>query len=339
VPQQVLEEQQVNTLNEAIRNAPGVTQANANYQPAFTGATIRGFLAGEGRNFSRNGLSYPGSDGTVIFSNIERIEVLGGPASVLFGSGNPGGTINIVTEQPLPDPTYSVEVSAGSYGFYRGAIDLTGPLNDARTILYRLNASYESEEGFVDFTQRDIPAVAGVLSFELGENTDLTFDVEYSKINQGYSNGLPARGTVLPNPNGEIPRDRNIGDEDSSYSPEVLRVGYNLEHRFSENWSLQNAFYFTDLQYRIRNAYFALSLDPDLRTLERGANNFDVQSQSFDLFTNIVGNFSTGSIDHRLLFGVDLRRVDDGNSFIGAFRGTPLDLFDPVYMFGEAGDH
>lgn len=333
IPQQVLEEQQVNTLNEAIKNVPGATQTAPNYIPGFNGFTIRGFFTGdEGQNFTRNGLSYRfGSGISTIFSNIERVEVLKGPASVLFGVNNPGGTINIVTKQPLRDPFYSVEASVGSYDFYQGAINLTGPLNDSKTILYRLNASYEYGESFADFTEREIPAIASVLQFNIGDNTDLTFDLEYNKINQGYNNGIPAVGTVLPNPNGEIPRDRNIGDEDGTYSPEVFRVGYNLEHRFSENWSLRNAFYFSHYYNKVRNSYSVISLDPDLRTLQRGVGDNDFEEQSYDLFTNVVGKFSTGAINHQLLFGVDLRRVDGSDFRPGYVRGTPLDLFNPIY--------
>ena len=332
VPQQVLEEQQVNTLNEALKNVPGATQTAPNYIPGFAGFTIRGFSVGDfGPNVTRNGLSVRIPAGTTaIFSNIERVEVLRGPASVLFGEGDPGGTINIVNKQPLRDPFYSVEATIGSYDRYGGAIDLTGPLNDSKTALYRLNASYESADSFVNFSELETSAVAGALKFELGKNTDLKLDLEYSKINQSYPSGLPAIGTVLPNPNGEIPRDRNFASEDSEYSPEVFRVGYDLEHRLSENWSLRNAFYYSYLYQKIRGIGVD-SLDPDLRTLQRGGDDRDSKEYIFDLFTNIVGKFSTGAIDHQLLFGVDLRKYNSNYLTLRTFQGTPIDIFNPVY--------
>ncbi|MDM9379785.1 TonB-dependent receptor [Chlorogloeopsis sp. ULAP01] len=332
IPQQVLEEQQVDSLNEALKNVPGVIQNTPNDTPIFNSFTIRGFFAGEGQNFTRNGLNLPYADSTTtIFSNIERVEVLRGPASVLFGGGNPGGTINIVTKQPLRDPFYSVEASAGSYNFYQGAIDLTGPLNDSKTILYRLNASYESAESFVDFVEREIPAIAGALKFEIGENTELTFDVQYVAATQGGGSGLPLEGTILPNPNGQIPRNRNLSGADGRFILNTIIVGYNLEHRFSENWSLQNAFYFSDYDYAIRDAIFPSSLEPDLRTAQRLSDEVDVEAQSFDLSTNIVGKFSTGAIQHQLLIGADLRRFDSNFSTSGVFRAAPIDLFNPVY--------
>lgn len=339
IPQQVLEEQQVTTLNEALRNAPGVIQTAPSYYNQFATFTIRGFEAADSTgNFTRNGFNYSFGGGVSgNFANIERIEVLRGPASVLFGGGNPGGTINIVTKQPLAEPFYSVEATIGSYNFYRGAIDLTGPLNDERTIRYRLNASYENADSFVDFLNRENPFLSSAFSFDLGRNTTLTLDAEYNKVNQNDDNALPAVGTVLPNINGEIPRNRNSGDPNSLYSPEVFRVGYNLEHRFSENWLLRNAFYYGHFYNRGRNTYFIRELDPDQRTIQRGTGNQDYKARAYELTTNVVGNFSTGSIQHQLLLGVDLRRLDNYLYKAQYREAAPLDLFNPVYGLSANG--
>ncbi|NJK51480.1 TonB-dependent siderophore receptor, partial [Candidatus Gracilibacteria bacterium] len=333
VPQQVLEEQQVDNLNDALKNVPGATHTNPSYSSIGQYFTIRGFEGFDYTgNFTTNGLSDPqGARASRGFSNIERIEVLKGPASVLFGQGSPGGIINVVTKRPLRDPFYELEATIGSYDLYQGAIDLTGPLNDSRTILYRLNASYKYSENFIDFSSEEVPAVAGVLQFEIGDNTDLIFDLEYGKVTEGETRGLPAVGTIFPNPNGEIKRNRNIADPNGEFSSEVFRVGYDLEHRFSENWKLRNAFYFSNSNYKVRNGHFAASLEPDLRTVQRGVNDEDIEDLVFSLFTNVVGKFSTGSIDHQLLFGVDLRRADFSLINSGSFRVTPLDLFNPVY--------
>jgi iron complex outermembrane recepter protein len=329
IPQQVLEEQQVTTFNEALRNAPGVIQTAPGYYNQFANFTIRGFEAGA--NFLRNGLRSPAGVNSTGLASIERIEVLRGPASVLFGQGNPGGTINLVTRQPLDNSLYSVEGSIGSYDFYRGEIDLTGPLNDSRTVLYRLTASYENADGFVDFVERENLSLASILRFEFSENTTLTLDADFNRTDQGYAHGLPAVGTVLPNPNGEIPRDRNISEPVGEYGPEVFRVGYTFEHRFSEDWLLRNAFDFADYYNRIRRAYYSTGLDPDQRTVQRGFQNQDARDRTYDLTTDIVGNFSTGSIHHQLLFGIDLRRVDRYEFEFELEEGTPIDLFDPVY--------
>jgi iron complex outermembrane recepter protein len=141
VPQQVLRDQQINRLDDALRNVPGVTQ-DFNSGPSLT-YRIRGFEA-LNNNLLRNGQVDAGAGEVVELSSVERVEVLKGPASVLFGLGNPGGSINIITKRPLSEPFYAIDATVGNYSFYRGAIDLSGPLNDSKTVLYRFNTAYTS---------------------------------------------------------------------------------------------------------------------------------------------------------------------------------------------------
>jgi iron complex outermembrane recepter protein len=205
-------------------------------------------------------------------------------------------------------------------------------LNDSKTILYRLNASYENAGGFVDFVDRETPAIAGTLKFEIGDRTDLNFDVQYVDTTVGRGTGLPLEGTILPNPNGEIPRDRNLANPGGIFFNDTLLVGYNLEHRISEDWKLRNAFYFSDNDYGYEDLYEASSLDTDLRTLQRNTyGDLVIEAQAYNLITNVVGKFSTGSIQHQLLLGVDLSRFYSRGIQEASFQGTQIDLFNPVY--------
>lgn len=261
--------------------------------------------------------------------NIERIEVLGGPASVLYGLANPGGTINLVTKQPLRDPFYAVDATIGSYEFYRGAIDLSGPLNDSKTILYRLNAAYLDRESFVDFFYAHQFTVAPVISFALGERTRFTLEGEYTDKSQFIDPGLPAVGTVLPNPNGEIPRDRTVGEPDTTFDSRISRLGYRLEHQFSDRWSIQQAFQGRAANFNSDDSFyvFPASLDADNRTLNRVTQRLvGIDTNVYDFNVNLTGNFSTGSIDHQLVFGVDWGKFD---RTVELFTGTaaPIVLF------------
>ena len=246
VPREVIEDQQTTKAIEALRNVPGVTTADSSRLP-FTIPIIRGFggfddLSGLLR---RNGLRDPrGTLNGGDTANVERIEVLKGPASVLYGQGSPGGVVNIVTKQPLSDPFYKVEGAIGNFDLYRGTVDLSGPLDENKNVLYRLNIAAETTESFVDFFERDRYLVNPVLSWQIGDNTNLTFDFEYRHIQYLPEFGLPAVGTVLDNPNGDIPEERFIGDVDVSGDRDTnsYRLGYDLEHQFSENWKLRNAF-------------------------------------------------------------------------------------------------
>ena len=151
IPQPVIEEQNALRLGEVLRNASGVVTTTGRAQEG-DGVYIRGFGGPFNSSFLRNGVR--DENGPFIIAdpvNIERVEVLKGPASVLYGELNPGGTVNIITERPLSEPSYEVEATAGNFDFYRGALDLTGPLNESGSVLYRLNAAAQITDSFIDF--------------------------------------------------------------------------------------------------------------------------------------------------------------------------------------------
>lgn len=126
IPQEVLRDQNVTRLEEALRNVPSVT---TNVSSLYFGNlfNIRGFTLNQ-TNLLRNGITDRLGLNAIDLSNVERVEVLLGPASVLYGGAAPGGTINVVTRQPLQDPFYAIDATIGNYDFYRGRVDLSGPL-------------------------------------------------------------------------------------------------------------------------------------------------------------------------------------------------------------------
>lgn len=330
VPQELLEDRQVESVNEALRTVAGVTPDNPSYS-AFEGFTIRGFT---GRNIIRNGLR----DDTNITSriaipNIERIEVLRGPAGALFSQGGPGGTVNIVTKQPLSTPRYHIEGTIGSFDTYGASLDFTGPIDNSQTLLYRFIAGAFTTGTFIDFFDRRNYVIAPSLTWNISPTTRINFEGEYTIAQQPNARGLPARGTVLPNINGKLPRNRFIGEPDDELDKNdryALRLGYTLEHKFSPNWQLRNAFRATLLRTP-QNSLFPSNLLDDQRTLERGLFSTKDQSQdNYIIDTNVVGTFKTGSIAHKLLFGIDLNRdVYAGSS--REFQLDPIDIFNPVY--------
>ncbi|WDD36548.1 TonB-dependent siderophore receptor (plasmid) [Nostoc sp. UHCC 0926] len=330
VPRQSWQDQgAVNTI-DALRSV-GVIQG---FNSPTNGDvfTIRGFQTS---NLLHNGLKdYTGGaiSGQTQLANIERIEVLRGPASVLYGQGNPGGTINYVTKQPLSEPYFAASTTFGSYSFYQPTIDISGPLNSDKTLLYRLNTSYISTESFVDFFYNQRYVIAPVLSWQISKNTKLTFESEFRDQQQYPRTGLPAVGTVLPNRNGKIPLSLNTLDEDARNNRRSILLSYNLEHRFSDNWSLVNAFLVRSIRYRTDSANSG-SLRADGRTLNRTQQNYigaPAADEEYALDNHVVGKFKTGSLQHELVAGFDLYR--DISQFDQTMRaiGT-IDVFNPVY--------
>ncbi|NJM90213.1 MAG: TonB-dependent siderophore receptor, partial [Hydrococcus sp. RU_2_2] len=335
IPQEVLQEQG-GDLTSALLNAPSVrNSAPTNFDSLRV--QVRGFSTPVTVNGLEDSLnsSTIGSD----LTGIERIEILGGPNSVLLGSSAPGGTVNFVTKQPLRDPYYFAEITAGSFNLYRGEVDLSGPLEPSKRVLYRLNTSYRDQEFFNDLSSTRSFVIAPVVSFAFAENIKLTLEGRYANVKfNSIPLGLPAIGTILPNPNGEIPREFNPNE--GTYLATSTRLGYALDVKLSENWSLRNGFQFTRYSggYSGENAgTFLIGLLPDNRTLERVTFNEASNQNDFRLSTNVVGQFATGKVQHQLLLGVDLGRVS--GKFSGKDRETTtIDVFDPVYggrTFGE----
>lgn len=328
VPQEILRDQQVQRVSDALRNVPGVQSENSP-RSVFDGFTVRGL---GGNNILVNGLAVDEFVTAIGVGNIERIEVLRGPASALFSGGGPGGTINIITEQPLSEPAYLLEAGYGSFNTFTGQIDFTGPLDDRGDILYRFNASGFSSDTFVDEFDIRRYLFAPVVSFRLGDNTQLTLEGAHTGFEQRNERGLPARGTVLPNPNGDLPISRYLGEPSiDNVTLRSTRLGYRFEHRFNEDWRIRNAFN-VSLRQQPQNSIGPSSLDADDRTLTRFLIIAQEQeAESYLLNTDVNGRFNTGSIEHNLLAGVEWARTVDRSGRIFERQIDPIDIFDPDY--------
>lgn len=200
-------------------------------------------------------------------------------------------------------------------------------------LLYRLNFAGKTTESFVENFERRQFTVAPVISWLLGDRTNLKLSAEYINISGSYGQmGLPARGTILPNPNGKIPLSRNLSEPFDKDDVESFRIGYDLEHKFSDSWQLRSLFEAAWLE-QDRIIVFPRSLGADNRTLQRGFTKGpnDARNLTFDNY--VVGKFATGSIQHQLLAGFNYTRTDQ-ESVEGPgsrLNLAPIDIFNPIY--------
>ncbi|MBD1997177.1 TonB-dependent receptor [Leptolyngbya sp. FACHB-541] len=328
VPQQVIQEQNALRLPDIFRNVSGIGEEGG-FGDALDQFNIRGFTA-TGQIF-RNGIRVPNVFSPLVETeNLERVEILKGPASVLYGALEPGGIINLVTEQPLDDPRYAASLSVGSFGLLRPTFDLTGPLNADETLLYRINAVYETGERWRDFdTDIDRFYVSPVLTWRISDRTDLTIDGEYLYDERPVDRGIPAIGDRPA----DIPRDRVFGDPDDFIRTESYSLGYQLEHELNDDWRVRNAFRFlqtNSINLRL-DPFSPEGLDETTGILTRAFNFNDPLEESYIVQTDVVGEFATGPVDHTLLFGVDyVRQYQHFETFFGDAI-APINIFDPVY--------
>ncbi len=323
VNRQILDEQAAFQLSDAVRTVSGVSRTKTAVSGALGNEfTIRGFQLDIRNSYLRDGLKYSGyiiSD----LANVEQVEVLKGPASTLFGRSEPGGVVNLISKKPLDAPFVAVQFTGANGGFYRPEIDLSGPLG--RKVSYRLNAAYQQDFNFIDFNRSRHFLLAPSILFKPFESTTLSLTAEIFDARGTSEYGIPAVGNRPAN----VPTSRFLGEPFNRYEDQPLQAAYHLRHEFSPRWSLENRFSYA----RAGNKYLEIypyALANDGRTVLRLADNFSFPEYSIYSQTEATGNFRTGEVRHKILFGFELGLIN--GYFQGAVADAPsIDLYQPIY--------
>lgn len=331
VSKDVVEDLGATRLQDALDYAGGVGRANNFGGQGLTTFTVRGFTTGE---FYRNGFpinrGYPNMPDA---NTIERLEVLRGPATMLYGRGDPGGTFNVVSKQPLAERTVTLGSQLNDQGMKRGTLDASGPLDEEGRLAYRLNVVGEGGETFRDHVETERYGVTPVITWQATDDTKVTFEGDFMRNNHPLDRGL----TRFPNQRGTPSRDTFWGDKDAGKLHNDNNMAQlRFEHALSDNWTLGGGFQWLDgsLKGNAIEANGPGSLGADGRTLQRNFNYRKLEWTDKDYQLNLTGHFSTGGFDHTLLTGIEYEDYDY-KSIIqrsSAAAGTyPIDIFDPVY--------
>jgi iron complex outermembrane recepter protein len=329
----LLSDQGVYKLDEALKNVAGVMPGG--YYEAWDYYRIRGFDASF--NTFVDGLRGGNGMAEEIFG-LESVEVLKGPSSTLYGQSVLGGIVNLRSKVPRPDAFAQVQFTGGSYGFYEPAIDAGAPLNPSHTLYARINVLYRPTGSFVDYVNRHRVYVAPALTWIISPQTQLTLLGRYQHDTGHLGFPLPAEGTVLPNPNGQIPISLFVG-EPSSPNPvsEVNKqFGYQLSHQFNDSFS-----FYQNVRVDWYENYWDKLLYPstfgsDERTLERYPLSYQQVWSNYAADTGVRFRVKTGRIQHNFVSGVDFYREpnrynEESIDFSNPLAYMPLDVFKPVY--------
>ncbi|WP_017295700.1 TonB-dependent siderophore receptor [Geminocystis herdmanii] len=330
VPQQILRDQQVIRVDEALRNVSGVI-GNLNPFGVASRLTIRGFTTDNftGGAVFRDGFRINNNFGSQETANVERIEVLKGPSSVLYGQNDPGGIINLVTKRPLADPFLEAKFQLGSYGLVRPQFDLNVPLTEDKSLLSRLNFAYQNGKTFRDFdTDTKKIFIAPVLTANIGEKTKFSVLMEYLDEDYSFDLGLVAQGNKIVS----VPRERIINEPNDVATNESITVGYDFEHRFNDDWRLNHGFRYMGQSYNV-NTVLPFNFDEKTGDLLRFFAQRNYRADDYSVNTSVLGKFETGNVKHELLTGVDLNfnRLDDQGTKIDISKPTPINIFNPIY--------
>ncbi|MDF2863059.1 MAG: TonB-dependent siderophore receptor [Achromobacter mucicolens] len=328
VPRAVLDAQQAQTLADALHNVPGVV-ANQFGRRGWDDLIIRGQVASD--SLFLDGLRTAASNRVAeqLFG-VEQVEVLKGPASLLYGQVLPGGLVNMVSKRPRAETFAEAATTQGSHEFRQATLDMGTPLSDNGKAAFRVNALAMNSNDETDHVWFKNRFIAPSLSLDLGPRTDFTILTSYQERQYIRQQGLPIIGTVQSNPNGAIPRDRFTGEPGQDpYRGYQSRVGYALTHRFDNGWTVnQNARWqsFTLNGQLVANGL----LRADNRTLRRTATDQHWDGDTITLDTNAQRRFDTGFGAHDITVGVDYLRTRE-NSLSYNCSVRDLDVYQPVY--------
>jgi iron complex outermembrane receptor protein len=325
VTQRVMQDQRAIRVEQALRNVSGMALGDVGQSGiAADVAYCRGFPCGYFKNYLRN----EDQNQALTFrdiANIQRLEVLKGPASVLYGRSEPGGIINILTKQPLPDRYASIDQIVGSYGYYRTMMDATGPLNESKTMLFRITGAYENTGSFRDNVQGQRYFIAPVFTWKAGSNTTITIDGEYIRDRRTADFGIPAIGRGLA----PVSLSRFLGEPFDTMRFEEGRAGLTIEHRVNSNWRIESRF---RADRSVATAYrtVALAVLPDNQSIARFFFDQLAPISSYYWRNDLIGKFTTGSISHALLTGVEAGR-QYASYDQAAVPFDTFSIFNPIY--------
>ena len=326
IPVSVLNDLGSISVERALDFAGGVSKQNNFGGLTLYEYSVRGFTTSE---FYKDGFSanrgFPSTPDVV---SIERIEVLKGPAASLYGRGDPGGTVNIVTKKPRPEAFATLHTSAGSWDRYRTALDVNTPLDENGNVLSRVNLAIEDGQSFRDHVDRERVFVAPSFSWQLNPDTTLLVESEFVRHRSTFDRGIVApnnawsgvsRSTFLGEPNdGDIDNHNNL-----------LQAA--LEHHLNDAWTLRLASHYK--QGKLWGfASEARALNADGHTVNRRYRERDNDWHDSITQLELRGLFDTGPWQHELLIGSEYENYRK-NERVTTIAGSPyaVDIDQPVY--------
>ncbi|RKE50438.1 MULTISPECIES: TonB-dependent siderophore receptor [unclassified Sphingomonas] len=322
-------------LNQALRFVAGVTpETRGSSGEVYDQFKLRGFdapvyLDGLKQFGSPSGYAVPQVD----VSRLDRIEVIKGPASVLYGQSSPGGLVAESSKLPLDQALYgAISGTYGNYDLYRVDADIGGRAGEG--VLWRINGSANGADTQQKFGKRERQTISGAVTAGAGSSTSFTLLGAYSHDPYNGDYGVfPASGTLLANPNGKLPTSFDGGEAGNRFSREQAALTYIFRHDFGGGWAFRSSGRYQYVKSALGLIYTAGGLDgsdPTQQTFSRASYATREQLNNWTFDNQLTGTVQTGLIKHTLLFGVD-RQVAHSRELAAFGVAPPLNGFAPVY--------
>jgi len=325
IPSAVLDDLGSHSVERALDFAGGVSKQNNFGGLTLYEYSVRGFTSSE---FYKDGFSANrGYPSTPDAANIERIEVLKGPAASLYGRGDPGGTVNIVTKKPQADTFTRLTASAGSWDRYRTSLDINSPLDEQGDLLARLNLAVEDNNSFRDHVASERLFAAPSLSWQLSPDTRVLLEAEVVRHRSVFDRGIVAPNNRL----GSVSRSTFLGEpSDGDIENDNNLLQASLEHALNDQWQLRLASHFKEGElagYASENQ----ALAADERTLTRRFRERETSWHDSITQVELRGDVQLGGLQHQLLVGGEYENYRKNERVTEVRPRSNIDIYDPVY--------
>ncbi|PVY78424.1 iron complex outermembrane receptor protein [Tamilnaduibacter salinus] len=329
------QEKDAESVQRAANYTPGVGTNQIGSSNRYDYLILRGFSSGSINNTFLDGLKVMNDGGS--FSSfaidpwfLDRIEIVKGPTSVLYGRSSPGGIVALTSKRPEYEFGGEVRARLGNNAQREFAFDVTGPVDDDQRVAYRLTGILSAADAQQDFVEEERRAIAPSLMWDITDDTSLTL-LAYlqSDPEGGYHSGLPYEGTVVPRNGRKIDNTFFEGEPDyKRFSRDMAMVGYDLEHQLNSQWSVTQKFRHLSSDVKLQQVYaFGWASDTELLRFYSAAEE-DLEAVTVD--NQVKGHLAIGAVDHTLLVGLDYQqRRNDVVWPRGAFPA--IDAFNPQY--------
>ncbi|UVE18181.1 TonB-dependent siderophore receptor [Pseudomonas sp. LS44] len=333
ITREQLDDRQTLNLNDALRYTAGVLSSGYGSDSRADWLKVRGFVPTQ----FLDGLPLPvGSFANPKIEpwNLERIAVLRGPASSVYGQTPPGGLLDMVSRRPQSESSQEVQVQAGTNNHKQISFDSTGAIDDDGRFAYRVSGTVRDSDTPIDHISDKRYNLAPSLTWNLDDDTHLTFLSQYTRDDTGITGQfLPLQGTKIDSPFGKISHHKNLGEPDwDFYDRTYYALGYAFDHRFNEVWQFRQNLRYTksDLEFQAVNVSTFNTVDANGNvTRESGIVNEDISQFAVD--NNFQADFQTGELSHTLLLGLDHQRSNSNYQWLYGFGVPSINVNKPVY--------
>ncbi|MDH2997372.1 ligand-gated channel protein [Pasteurellaceae bacterium LFhippo2] len=332
VNSQLIADRQPQSIDEALATVSGTTQANT-LGGLMDAVLKRGFGANRDNSILRNGVVAGPSHN--FSATTERVEVLKGPASVLYGIQDPGGVINVVTKKPQQEAKYVLGTSVGSNNAWGVNFDATGGLGNG--FAYRFIYDQNDKDYWRNFGEVKRTLYAPSLSWA-NDKTEITVGYEHQEYTDPFDRGTyiiakgTGKGTFAP-----ISSETRLDEPFNEATGKIDVISVNASHKLNDFWKLNATYAHTRDTYNYWQARVT-TVNLDRGTAVRRLEGIQGSNQRNDSASiNAVGEFATGDVAHRVVAGVDLARTTlDIRRHQGA--NSTVDLYNPVYGSASVAD-